>query len=1458
MKQNLLTITVVALCLFLLLPLSNVFASRFIVTNTNDSGPGSLRSALTDANANAGPDTVLFNIPVSDANYADGVWVIRPQTVLPNLESGSTFIDGTSQTANRGDLNVLGPEIVISGQNISGFPSNGFYVSSTGNKIKGLVINNFASYGIRITGPSAQQNVIEGNYIGVNATGTGYASNGYSGVAMESGATGNIIGGDTEESRNVISGNSNFGVSLSGSGVTENVIKGNYIGTAADGTSPLGNGGYGVNLENGATKNTIGPDNVIAHNIRNGVYVTGSATLNNTITGNSIHSNALTGIETESGGNGQIAPPTFLRHDGNTVYYSTLANAKVEIFSDREDEGAHFEGSVTAGSDGAAVWTGTPLEDNVTATTTDLSGNTSEFSLPQRIIPYTVVTTADTGAGSLRWAIEGANTNFGPDSILFAIPKTDENFGGGIWRIRPDSALPALADNNTIIDGRSQARLIQDTNAVGPEIFLDGSSLISAASGLTVTSARNVIQGLGIVNFSENGLSLSGSGARSNLLAGNFIGVGANGTVAGANNGCGILLKGVGSNNVIGGEVEADRNIISANRKHGIQIEGADSTVVKGNYIGCDVTGTTKLGNTGSGIYISGASTNTTIGGAAANQANVLAANTEHGILLNGSSVKSNKILGNFIGTNQSKITDLANEKYGVYFSGGASENTLGPNNTIMFNKKHGVSVSGSTTLKNRITQNSISKNVLTGIEHVSGGNANMPAPSDVLVAGNKVTGNASPNAVVEIFSDNAEEGAHYEATVTATALGTFTWQGTPQGPGVTATATDDQGNTSEFSLPFHTIPFIVTTTLDSVEGSLRWAIDGSNLTPEPDVIEFNIPKSDPNYDAADGVWHILPRKVLPILTGGHTEIDGSSQTANQGDTNANGPEILIDGAQAGNVHGLQVKSANNWLHDFAIGRFVQNSIVLTGVEARDNKVTGCYVGLAPNGTEALSTEGWNGIVVTAGASSNVIGGATLKERNYVSGNKLHGINIVGVDCRENVVIGNYVGTDITGMLSVGNKTDGIHLEKGAVRTRVGGLTPQERNLCSGNGRTGIRLEGVGADSNLIVGNWVGLTADGADSLFNGEAGIVLGNQVAYNTVGGLEKGAGNLVSGNHSSGIQIRGTTEHNLVLGNTVGLDATGTKLLGNAHHGIYAFGGAANNEIGPGNVICGNGLWGDNWCGIMISDMLSHDNKIFGNYVGIKPDGTPMGNMNHGIGMQNGATKNTIGPNNVIAHNGGNGVWLSGARTQYNVITKNSIFSNAGKGIEEIQGANLELPPPVVTIDLDLWVTGQALQYSVIEVFGGSDHQGKTFLATTNADANGQFKVQVSTTDSLVTATATDILGNTSEFSPGITTAVEKRETPTLPTKFALEQNYPNPFNPSTTISFDLPKAEHVTLEVFNIQGQRVARVVDRDLTAGRYDVSWQAMDDTGHSLPSGAYMYVLKAGSFTAKRKLMVLK
>ena len=89
--------------------------------------------------------------------------------------------------------------------------------------------------------------------------------------------------------------------------------------------------------------------------------------------------------------------------------------------------------------------------------------------------------------------------------------------------------------------------------------------------------------------------------------------------------------------------------------------------------------------------------------------------------------------------------------------------------------------------------------------------------------------------------------------------------------------------------------------------------------------------------------------------------------------------------------------------------------------------------------------------------------------------------------------------------------------------------------------------------------------------------------------------------------------------------------------------------------------------------------------------------------------------------------------------------------------------------------------------------------------------------------------------------------------LPKEFALYQNYPNPFNPSTTIKFDLPKDENVTLMVYNLLGQHIATLANERRPAGRYSIQWNAQ-----GIASGVYIYRIKAGDFVGTRKLVVLK
>jgi hypothetical protein len=101
-------------------------------------------------------------------------------------------------------------------------------------------------------------------------------------------------------------------------------------------------------------------------------------------------------------------------------------------------------------------------------------------------------------------------------------------------------------------------------------------------------------------------------------------------------------------------------------------------------------------------------------------------------------------------------------------------------------------------------------------------------------------------------------------------------------------------------------------------------------------------------------------------------------------------------------------------------------------------------------------------------------------------------------------------------------------------------------------------------------------------------------------------------------------------------------------------------------------------------------------------------------------------------------------------------------------------------------------------------------------------------------------------------------------TLPARFALEQNYPNPFNPSTRISFSLPVLSNVTITVYDMLGQQVARLVNGSLPAGSHDVVWNGKDNTGRSVASGVYFYRLDAaaasggGSYSSFKKMMLLK
>jgi len=106
--------------------------------------------------------------------------------------------------------------------------------------------------------------------------------------------------------------------------------------------------------------------------------------------------------------------------------------------------------------------------------------------------------------------------------------------------------------------------------------------------------------------------------------------------------------------------------------------------------------------------------------------------------------------------------------------------------------------------------------------------------------------------------------------------------------------------------------------------------------------------------------------------------------------------------------------------------------------------------------------------------------------------------------------------------------------------------------------------------------------------------------------------------------------------------------------------------------------------------------------------------------------------------------------------------------------------------------------------------------------------------------------------------VITDVEEELGDNLPYRFGLSQNYPNPFNPMTNLEYNLPRRSHVTIEVFNVIGQKVLTLVDRDESAGSYRITWDGTNSSGEKEPTGIYLYRFQAGDYIETKKMVLLK
>ncbi len=727
----------------------SAWASTYTVSSNGDAGPGTLRQAILDANAHPGGDTVKFNLP--GPGHTIAITTPLPsvtETLTINGRSQPGFagtpvvrVDNAAATKLNGlriaaeNSEVLGLELTrfaiavrlvgdanrvqgnLIGTNAAGDAGLGNTTgvrveSGTDNRIGGIaadapnVIAGSANYGVEIVAP-ATATTVSANRIGTNPAGTAALANG-TGVRIAGGSTGNVIGGTTVAERNVISGNTNYGIRLMDAGTAHNTILGNYVGPTADGTGALSDG-VGIRADTGASPNTIGGTtagarNVVSGNASIGIQLDGSAMSANTVAGNYVGTTAT--------GAGRLANGTGVRlshgANGNTIGGPTAAWRNV--ISGNKGNGVEFVNPGTKNNRVANDYIG------VDATGSSALGNAWGSS------PYGAFY-----AGVL------VDYPAGPNTI--GTPGAGNVISGNRgWGVEFTSAHNVVAANLIGTDATGTARI---GNAVGVEV--DGQHAEYNTIGGTTAGARNVISG--------NSEAVQLFKSFFTTISGNYIGTDATGTVAlGNSEGVHIAISG---GNTIGGTAEGARNVISGNSGDAVYMvngwgNGVDENRVVGNYIGTDVSGSVGMGN-GGGVHIVAelygneyaAVCCNTIGG------NVISGNTGWAVLFDDSIPSQpayagdfayNSVSGNYIGTNAAGDAALPNGG-GVKFVEGwyFYDNSIG-GNVISGNTGWGVLLNANTTFDNAWDPNATPGDIsITGnyIGTKSGGTRRSPTAAE-------------------------------------------------------------------------------------------------------------------------------------------------------------------------------------------------------------------------------------------------------------------------------------------------------------------------------------------------------------------------------------------------------------------------------------------------------------------------------------------------------------------------------------------------------------------------------------------------------------------------------------------------------------------------------------------------------------------------------------------------------
>lgn len=689
----------------------------------------------------------------------------------------------------------------------------------------------------------------------------------------------------------------------------------------------------------------------------------------------------------------------------------------------------------------------------------------------------TVTTTADSGAGSFRQALSTANTNPGPDTIVFQIT------GTAPFSITPTNALPAITDP-VVIDATTQPGF-----AGKPVVELNGAATSGGTIGLrfSLNSDGSTLRGLAINRFAAQAVELD---SPSNVIQSNFIGTDVTGMVQKDNGAYGILVKSVG--NLIGGTNAGDGNVISAGanaNSAGIYVLNGTNNVVQGNLIGVNAAGTAAFSSVNNGIILYGSGANL-IGGPTPAARNVISGNGASGIYLTGATAAGNVIQGNYIGTDLSGSNAVGNVA-GDGISVISAPGNVICSNLISGNGLAGISIQGASAAGNQVLGNFIGTDV-NGRRALGNHNSGITIFSS---AGGTVIGGTNAGAG-NVISGNTLDGITLTGnSATNLIQGNFL--------GLSAAGTNAVRNGQDGI----TISGGTSNTIGGVIASARNVISG-NASNGVNIILL-----------ADSGNQLLGNFIGTDLTGSRAVSNGLAGVLLEGSSNLIGAAV----AGAGNVI-----SGNG-----------QQGIAVLGVNGsvKGEAIQGNVIGLDVSGANPLGN-GDAGVGISS-AAGNLIGGSTAAARNVISANGGEGIFVEYTGASSNVIQGNYIGTDATGTAGRGNTYEGITILVGG-GNQIGGTAGGAGNLISANGARNLNGGIYVGDSggNVFQGNFFGTAADGITALGNFGHNIDLQPGATNNLIGGTSAGAGNRLAYAQGiyCGVRVRDGAYNNLISGNAI----------------------------------------------------------------------------------------------------------------------------------------------------------------------------------------------------------------------------------------------------------------------------------------------------------------------------------